>query len=166
MFLRAYLVTLLGLVCEWPGGARADEVLEAGRRRYEVGAKRFEEGRFLEAAQAFEEAYKLTPRTALLFNAARAYDKAREIGLPLRMFRYQFGPFLAYFHSNRNDDLLALTDYARGVTEMSEETWLWYGFGLYRKGDYDGALKAWQKADSINPNFFEDQARKAMQLVQ
>lgn len=98
--------------------------------------------------------------------AARAYDKARELGLPLRMFRYQFGPFLAYFHSNRNEDLLTLTNYARGVTEMSEEAWLWYGFGLYRDGDYDGALKAWQKADSINPNFFEDQARKAMELVQ
>lgn len=98
--------------------------------------------------------------------AARAYDKAREIGLPLRMFRYQFGPFLAYFHSGRNDDLLTLTDYARGITEMSEEAWLWYGYGLYRKGDNAGALKAWQKADAINPNFFEDQARNAMQLVQ
>jgi tetratricopeptide (TPR) repeat protein len=98
--------------------------------------------------------------------AARAYDKAREIGLPLRMFRYQFGPFLAYFHSGRNDDLLVLTDYARGVTDKSEEAWLWYGFGLYRKGDFDGALKAWQKADSINPKFFEDQAQKAIQLVQ
>jgi hypothetical protein len=99
-------------------------------------------------------------------DAALAYDKARAIGLPLRMFRYQFGPFLAYFHSNRNDDLLALTDYARGVTEMSEEAWLWYGFGLYRKGDFNGALKAWDKADKINPNFYEDQAKKAMQLVQ
>ena len=98
--------------------------------------------------------------------AARAYDKSRELGLPLRMFRYQFGPFLAYFHSNRNEDLLTLTNYALGVTEMSEEAWLWYGYGLYRKGDYSAALKAWQKADSINPNFFEDQARKAMQLVQ
>jgi tetratricopeptide (TPR) repeat protein len=97
--------------------------------------------------------------------AALAYDKAREIGLPLRMFRYQFGPFLSYFHSGRNDDLLVLTDYARGVTEMSEEAWLWYGYGLYRKGDYDGARKAWQKADSINPQFFEDQARNALQLV-
>ncbi|MCA1899897.1 MAG: C39 family peptidase [Chloroflexi bacterium] len=97
--------------------------------------------------------------------AALAYDKAREIGLPLRMFRYQFGPFLAYFHANRNDDLLALTEYARGVTEMSEEAWLWHGFGLYRKGDYNGARKAWEKADKINPNFFEDQARKALQLV-
>jgi tetratricopeptide (TPR) repeat protein len=97
--------------------------------------------------------------------AALAYDKAREIGLPLRMFRYQFGPFLAYFHSGRNDDLLVLTDYARGVTDMSEEAWLWYGYGLYRKGDYDGARKAWQKADSINPQFFEDQAGNALQLV-
>jgi tetratricopeptide (TPR) repeat protein len=98
--------------------------------------------------------------------AALAYDKSRAIGLPLRMFRYQFGPFLAYFHANRNDDLLALTDYARSITEMSEEAWLWYGFGLYRKGDNNGALKAWQKADKVNPNFYEDQAKKAMQLVQ
>ncbi len=98
--------------------------------------------------------------------AALAYDKARELGLPLRMFRYQFGPFLSYFHSGRNDDLLVLTDYARGVTEMSEETWLWYGYGLYRKGDNAGALKAWNKADSINPKFFEDQAQNAIQLVQ
>jgi tetratricopeptide (TPR) repeat protein len=97
--------------------------------------------------------------------ASLAYDKAREFGLPLRMFRYQFGPFLAYFHSGRNDDLLVLTDYARGVTDMSEEAWLWYGYGLYRKGDYDGARRAWQKADSINPQFFEDQARTALQLV-
>jgi tetratricopeptide (TPR) repeat protein len=98
--------------------------------------------------------------------AALAYDKARELGLPLRMFRYQFGPFLSYFHSGRNDDLLVLTDYSRGVTEMSEETWLWYGYGLYRQGDNAGALKAWNKADSINPNFFEDQARNAISLVQ
>jgi tetratricopeptide (TPR) repeat protein len=97
--------------------------------------------------------------------AAAAYDKARELGLPLRMFRYQFGPFLAYFHSNRNDDLLVLTKYALGVTDMSEEGWLWYGYALYRKGDNDGARKAWQKAASINPNFFEDQANNALQLV-
>jgi tetratricopeptide (TPR) repeat protein len=97
--------------------------------------------------------------------AAIAYDKARELGLPLRMFRYQFGPFLAYFHSGRNDDLLALTEYAIRITDMSEEAWLWHGYGLYRKGDNAGALKAWQKADSINPNFFEDQARNAIQLL-
>jgi hypothetical protein len=97
--------------------------------------------------------------------AALAYDKAREIGLPLRMFRYQFGPFLAYFHSLRNDDLISLADYALDVTQMSEEAWLWYGYGLYRKGDNAGARKAWERADGINPNFFENQARNALQLV-
>jgi hypothetical protein len=40
-----------------------------------------------------------SPTSARYEEAALAYDKAREIGLPLRMFRYQFGPFLAYFHS-------------------------------------------------------------------
>ena len=97
--------------------------------------------------------------------AAQAYDKAREFDLPLRMFRYQFGPFLAYFHSGRIDDLLVLTDYARGVTEMSEEAWLWYGWGLYNQGDMDGAMKAWNKAISINPSSYVD-AYRAIDFVQ
>jgi tetratricopeptide (TPR) repeat protein len=97
--------------------------------------------------------------------AAQAYDKSREIGLPLRMFRYQFGPFWAYFHADRIDDLLALTDYARGVTEMSEEAWLWYGWALYRKNDYAGARDAWNKALSINNSSYVD-AHNALQYVQ
>jgi len=96
--------------------------------------------------------------------AAIAYDTAREIGLPMRMFRYQFGPFLAYFHSGRNDDLLLLTDYARGVTEMSEEAWLWYGWGLYRQGDMEAAVSAWNKALSINNSSYVD-ARLALQGI-
>ena len=97
--------------------------------------------------------------------AAQAYDKSREIGLPLRMFRYQFGPFWAYFHADRIDDLLALTDYARGVTEMSEEAWLWYGWALYRQNDFNGAREAWNKALSINNSPYVD-AHNALQYVQ
>ena len=97
--------------------------------------------------------------------AAQAYDKSRAIGLPLRMFRYQFGPFWAYFHADRIDDLLALTDYARGITDMSEEAWLWYGWGLYRKNDFKGAKAAWEKALSINNSPYVD-ARNALQYVQ
>ena len=87
------------------------------------------------------------------FEANDAYDKARELGLPQRMFRYQFGPFLANFHSNRNEDLLALTDYALQRTEMSEETWLWHGWGLYRNGDTNGAVENWRKALSVRPGY-------------
>ena len=85
--------------------------------------------------------------------ANAAYDKARELGLPQRMFRYQFGPFIANFQSNRNDDLLALTDYALQRTEMSEETWLWHGWALYRKGDLNGAIKDWRKALAVHPEY-------------
>lgn len=87
------------------------------------------------------------------FEANDAYDKARELGLPQRMFRYQFGPFLANFHANRNDDLLALTEYALQRTEMSEETWLWHGWALYRNGDLNGAIKDWRRALSVRPGY-------------
>ena len=95
--------------------------------------------------------------------AGLAFDKAREIGLPLRMFRYQFQPFYAYFHSERIDDLLALTDYALGITEKSEEAWLWHGWGLWRKGDIEGAVADWRKALAVHPGY--DDAIYALQFV-
>ncbi len=85
--------------------------------------------------------------------ANAAYDKARELGLPQRMFRYQFGPFIANFQSNRTEDLLALTDYALQRTDMSEETWLWHGWALYRKGDTNGAVENWRRALSVHPDY-------------
>jgi len=85
--------------------------------------------------------------------ANAAYDKARELSLPQRMFRYQFGPFIANFQANRTDDLLALTDYALQRTEMSEETWLWHGWALYRKGDGKGAVADWRKALAVHPGY-------------
>ena len=85
--------------------------------------------------------------------ANTAYDKARELGLPQRMFRYQFGPFIANFQANRTDDLLALTDYALQRTDMSEETWLWHGWALYRKGDTNQAIENWHKALEVHPGY-------------
>lgn len=85
--------------------------------------------------------------------ANTAYDQARELGLPQRMFRYQFGPFIANFQGHRTEDLLALTDYALQRTEMSEETWLWHGWALYRQGDTNAAIEDWRKALSIRPDY-------------
>ena len=87
------------------------------------------------------------------FEANDAYDKARELGLPQRMFRYQFGPFIANFHAHRTEDLLALTDYALQRTEMSEEGWLWHGWALYRQGDTNGAVENWRRALSVRPGY-------------
>jgi len=84
--------------------------------------------------------------------AAKAYDEARTIGLPQRMLRYQFGPFFAYFHTSRIDDVLALTEYALKRTPNSEEALLWRGWAMYRKGDKEEAVKLFQQALDARPD--------------
>lgn len=85
--------------------------------------------------------------------AAKAYDEARLAGLPQRMLRYQFGPFFAYFHSGRIDELLALTEYALKRTPNSEEALLWRGWAMYRQNDRNEALKAFQEALAARPDY-------------
>jgi tetratricopeptide (TPR) repeat protein len=95
--------------------------------------------------------------------AAQAYDMARQLGLPQRMLRYQFGPFFAYFFSGRNDDLLTLTEYALQRTPNSEETLLWRGWGQYRAGKTQAAIEDFQAALAENP-FYQD-AEYALEYV-
>ena len=87
--------------------------------------------------------------------AAQAYDTARQLGLPQRMLRYQFGPFFAYFFGERNDDLLVLTEYALQRTPNSEETLLWHGWGKYRAGDTQAAISDFQAA-LVENRFYQD----------
>jgi len=86
-------------------------------------------------------------------DAAAAYDTARTIGLPARMLRYQFGPFISYFHSMRTDDLIALTKYALEITRTSEEAMLWRGWGFYRQGNNADALNLFRAALKIHPEY-------------
>jgi tetratricopeptide (TPR) repeat protein len=85
--------------------------------------------------------------------AADAYDQARGLGLPQRMLRYQFGPFIAYFHTGRLQDLNDLVTYALHVTPTSEEALLWNGWSLFRSGDKAGAEAAFKKALSQNSSY-------------
>ncbi len=96
--------------------------------------------------------------------AAQAYDQSRTLGIPQRMLRYQFGPFAAYYHSDRIEELLTLTDYALTITPNSEEALLWQGWALYRSDKTMQAIEAFQKALQNNPNFSD--ARSALQYVQ
>ncbi|MFZ5809862.1 MAG: tetratricopeptide repeat protein [Chloroflexota bacterium] len=90
-------------------------------------------------------------------DAALAYDQARQLGLPQRMYRYQFGPFFAYFHSGRLDDLMAIVDYALKRTPNSEEALLWRGWAYYRKGDLNAAIADFRAALEQNPNYQDAQ---------
>ncbi len=87
--------------------------------------------------------------------SANAYDMARNLGLPQRMMRYQFGPFIASFQDHRTEDLLTLTEYALQRTPTSEEALLWRGWGLYQQGDMRGAIAAWERALKHRPDYFD-----------
>jgi tetratricopeptide (TPR) repeat protein len=89
--------------------------------------------------------------------ATDAFDTARQIGLPQRMLRYQFTPFLAYFHTGQIDDLVTLSEYALKVTPNSEEALLWHGWAMYRQGDTPQAVENFQQALVENPNYIDAQ---------
>lgn len=89
--------------------------------------------------------------------ATDAFDKAREIGLPQRMLRYQFSPFIAYFHTGQLDDLIALTEFALKITPNSEEAWLWHGWAMYRSNDVNQAIADFERALEENPTYQDAQ---------
>ena len=86
-------------------------------------------------------------------DAVVAFDRARAIGLPQRMLRYQFTPFFAYFYTRRMEELFALTDYALKITPNAEEALLWRGWANYRNGDTSAAVADFQAALRENPNY-------------
>jgi tetratricopeptide (TPR) repeat protein len=87
--------------------------------------------------------------------AAQAFDTAFTLGLPQRMTRYQFWPFVAYYNADRIDYLLEITEDTYKVIngQYSEEALLWHGYGLLRKGDIQGASASWNKALSVHPRY-------------
>ncbi len=91
----------------------------------------------------------LTAESEYYDNAALAFDRAREIGLPWRMLWYQFDPYTAYLEVGRTDEILALTTSAQDV----EETHLYRGHALLATGDSTGAASAYRRALQINPNY-------------
>ncbi len=94
--------------------------------------------------------------------AAEAFDQAFTIGLPQRMTRYQFWPFVAYYNADRIDYLIQLTEntYKLISGDYSEEALLWHGYALLRKGDIKGAQADWNKALKVHPNYCD--AEKAI----
>lgn len=87
--------------------------------------------------------------------AAQAFDTSFRLGLPLRMTRYQFWPFVAYYNSDRIEYLLQLTESTYKIIngQYSEEALLWHGYGLLRQGNITGAAADWNKALSVHPRY-------------
>ena len=96
--------------------------------------------------------------------AAEAFDTALELGLPWRFTRYQFGPYIAYFHSGRTEDVIALADATLQRTAKAEESLLWRGWAYYRLGDVGQAIEDFRAALIINPNYLD--AHYALEYIE
>jgi|DewCreStandDraft_1066081.scaffolds.fasta_scaffold00011_75 tetratricopeptide (TPR) repeat protein len=86
-------------------------------------------------------------------DAAVAFDRARQIGLPWRMLWYQFGPFQAYEAVGRWQDILNLTAYNLRTAANLEESHYFRGRALQALGRPAEARQAFQAALRYNPHF-------------
>ena len=87
--------------------------------------------------------------------AAQAYDKAISLGLPWRMFWYQFGAWEAYYHTERYDDMIRIARQNQndGGGQYVEETYYYLGLAREGRGELDKALQNYITALTFNPNF-------------
>jgi len=98
--------------------------------------------------------------------AAAAFDRAREIGLPWRTLWYQFEPYLAYIAAGRFDEVLALTEAVMTTSggRNIEETYLFRGHALLASGNQRAAQRAYEQALRLNPGL--DAAREALAALE
>jgi len=87
--------------------------------------------------------------------AAVAFDRAREIGLPWRMLFYQFGPYIAYFNVGRYQDVIELATATLQARPALEESYVWRGWARHILGDTAGARADFRAALGVNPNFVD-----------
>ncbi len=97
------------------------------------------------------------------FNAAAAYDHTYEVlypsipvdARPWRMLWYQTGPYFAYYHTGRYQDVINLANLTlntSGVTEL-EETWVWRGRARLALGNVEGAIEDFLTALTYHPGW-------------
>lgn len=86
-------------------------------------------------------------------DAAIYFDEAFRQGLPYRLMWYMFGPYEAYYHVGRYQDVLQLADNTEETTVYVEETNYWRGMALAALGRYDEAVVQFNAALAFNPNF-------------
>jgi hypothetical protein len=126
--------------------AEAESAMLSGRDQYfatfNLGTSLVGLGDYAQAAEAYDRAFAL-------------YPTIPEDDRPWRMLWYQFGPFEAYYHTGRHQDVLNLahTTLASLIEPTLEEAYYWAGMARQALGDSERALENMQIALELNPNY-------------
>ena len=98
----------------------------------------------LEDYQAAAEAYD---------NAFAYYPSIPADKRPWRMLWYQDGPYVAYYHTGRYQDVIDLANTTLPMGDGTlEESLYWRGLAKEALGDVNGAISDFRLANTINPN--------------
>jgi tetratricopeptide (TPR) repeat protein len=73
---------------------------------------------------------------------------------PWRLMWYRDGPYAAYYHTGRYQDVINLANTTMGSVDKAvlEETYFWRGVAKAALGDRDGAINDLRRAYTLNPN--------------
>jgi tetratricopeptide (TPR) repeat protein len=110
---------------------------------FNLGTSRVHLGDYFGAAQAFDHAYQVV------------YLTIPTLARPWRMTWYQTGPYEAYYHTGRYQDVInyaTVTIEKTHVTEI-EETWLWRGRARLALADQAGAIEDFRTALKYHPGW-------------
>lgn len=96
---------------------------------------------FVAAAQAFDTAFSL-------------YAALPQAERPWRLLWYQDGPYAAYYHTGRFQDVinLAHSTLVNVDKPVLEETYYWRGMAKAALGDREGAIEDLTRAYNLNPH--------------
>jgi hypothetical protein len=115
---------------------------------YNKGSSLVSLGQYGPAAEAYDQAYAV-------------YQALSEKERPWRMGWYHTGPYQAYYHSGRYQDVIRLANTTLGVFAKPplEESLYWRGLAREATGDLDGAIADYKLAVDLNLTFAYGQAQ-------
>lgn len=97
--------------------------------------------------------------------AVAAFQQAATLGLPTRMFCYQYEPFEAYYATGQYVELVQLVNAQLTTSTGLEELYYWKALGLAALNESTQAQQALQQALVINPNYPQALAALQTQLI-
>jgi hypothetical protein len=125
--------------------AQSEATSLSGREQYfalfNLGSSLVALGDYAGAAQAYDQAFAV-------------YPTIPEGDRPWRNLWYQSGPLVAYYYTNRYQDVLQLGNTTLTTLEQPilEEAYYWMGKAREALGEMDKAIYDYQKAYELNPN--------------